>query len=181
MRFLKGLAVGLALAGLSSLVGCSGTASGPPSVSPAPSVRTTASSVPSASPQVKAGARAAAAQLYALYSASQFAAFWDRLAPAAKRQVSERVWVKVHEACTSAAAAESRTIKAVTVFGSAAIITEAIAGAAAEPGTAEDVFSYVNGRWSYSPGNLSIYHHGSVTADVAAAKAAGFCAGWKIF
>lgn len=180
MRLLKGLAVGLALVGLVGLVGCSG-GPGSPSVSPVPAVRTTASSVPSASPQVKAGARAAAAQFYALYSASRFAAFWDLLAPATKRQISRNVWVKVHEACTSASVAESRIIKSVTVFGNAAIITEGATGAQLNSGTTEDVFNYVNGHWSYSPQNLSIYHHGSVSADVAAAKAAGFCTDRKIF
>ena len=178
MRFLKGLAVGLVAIGL---VGCSGAGSGSPSVSPVPAVRTTASSVPSASPQVKAGARAAAAQFYGLYSASRFAAFWDLLAPATKRQIPRSIWVKVHEACTPTDAAESRIIKAVTVFGDAAIITEAVTGAQLTPGTAEDVFNYVNGHWSYSPQDLNIYHHGSVAADVAVAKTAGFCSSRKIF
>jgi hypothetical protein len=178
MRLLKDFAVGLALAGL---VGCSGGASGSPSVSPVPAVRTTASSVPSASPQVKAGARAAAAQFYALYLASRFGAFWDLLAPATKRQISRRVWVKVHDACPSAGAGKSRVIKSVTVFGNAAIITEAIAGGVAKLDTAEDVFNYAHGHWSYAPADPSIYHHGSVAADITAAKAAGFCTGRKIF
>jgi hypothetical protein len=130
---------------------------------------------------MRAGARAAAARSYRMYSASQFAAFWNLLSPAAKRQVPRHVWVKVHEACTSAGAAEPRIIKSVTAFGNAAIITEAVAGAPAKPGSAQDVFNYAQGRWSYSPSDLSIYHHGSVAADVAAAKAAGFCTGWKIF
>jgi hypothetical protein len=130
---------------------------------------------------MRTGARAAAARSYRLYSASQFAAFWNLLSPATKRQVSRRVWVKVHEACTSAGAAESRIIKSVTAFGNAAIITEAVAGVPAKPGGTEDVFNYAQGRWSYSPSDLSIYHHGSVAADVAAARAAGFCTGWKIF
>jgi hypothetical protein len=176
MRFPKGILVGLVAAGL---VGCSGTASGPPSVGATPTAGTTASSVPPASPQMKAGARSAAAQFYGLYSASQFAAFWNLLSPATKRQISGQVWVSVHDACPLAGAGKSRIIKAVTVFGDAAIVTEAIAGAS--PGTAEDVFSYVDGHWSYSPENLSIYRHGSVTADIAAAKAAGFCTSWKIF
>ena len=72
-------------------------------------------------------------------------------------------------------------IKAMTVFGDAAIVTEAITGAPSQLGTAEDVFSYANGHWSYSPQDLSIYLHGSVTADIAAAKAAGFCTSWKVF
>ena len=130
---------------------------------------------------MRAGARVAAARFYRLYSARQFAGFWHLLSPATKRQVPRHVWVKVHEACTSAGAAESRVIESVTAFGNAAIITEAIAGALAKPDKAEDVFDYAHGRWSYSPGNLSIYYHGSVAADIAAAKAAGFCDGWKIF
>ena len=68
-----------------------------------------------------------------------------------------------------------------TVFGDAAIVTEAVAGTALKPGTAEDVFNYADGHWRYSPADLSIYRHGSVTADIAAAKAAGFCTSWKIF
>ena len=178
MGFPKGLLVGLAAAGL---VGCSGAAPGTPSVSPMATARTTASSVPPASPQMKAGARAAAAKFYGLYSANRYSAFWNLLAPATKRQISRRVWVSVHEACPSAGAGKPRVIKALTVFGNAAIVTEAVTGAASKPGTAEDVFSYADGRWSYSPQDLSIYHHGSVTADVAAAKAAGFCTSWKIF
>ena len=178
MRLVQGLLVGAAIAGL---VGCSGAASGSPSVSPVSTIRTTASSVPSARPQVKEDARAAAAHFYALYSASRFAAFWNLLSPATKRQVSRRVWVGVHDACPDAGAGKSRIVKSVTVFGNAAIVTEAITGAAPKPETAEDVFNYVNGHWSYSPGDLSIYDHGSVTADIAAAKAAGLCAGWKIF
>jgi hypothetical protein len=130
---------------------------------------------------MQARARAAAAQFYGLYSAGQFAAVWDLLSPATKRYVPRRVWVSVHDACPTTGAGKSRVIKAVTVFGSAAITTEATAGAAAKVHTAEDVFTYAHGRWSYSPRDLSIYHHGSVAADIAAAKAAGFCASWKIF
>ena len=178
MGFPKGLLVGLAVAGL---VGCSGAAPGTPSVSPVATARTTASSVPPASPQMKSGARAAAAQFYSLYSASRYSAFWNLLSPATKRQISRRVWVSVHEACPSVGAGKPRVIKALTVFGNAAIVTEAVTGAPPEPGAAEDVFNYVHGRWSYSPQDLSIYHHGSVTADVAAAKSAGFCTSWKIF
>ena len=130
---------------------------------------------------MKAGARAAAVQFYGLYSASQFAEFWNLLAPATKSQVPQRVWVSVHEACPSAGAGKPRTIKAVTVFGNAAIVTEVIAGAQVKPGMAADVFNYADGHWSYSPEDLNIYQHGSVTADITAAKAAGLCAGWKIY
>jgi len=183
MRLCRCLAVALVAAGLA---GCSvGGSSEPSTAAPSPVVpgvvTSTAPPAAPASPQMRAEARAAAAQFYGLYSASQFAAFWDLLSPATKRQVPMRVWVSAHDACPSAGAGKSRIIEAVTVFGSAAIITEAIAGAASKLDTAEDVFNYANGHWSYSLQDLSIYQHGSVAADIAAAKAAGFCTGWKIF
>ena len=181
MRLLKGLAVGLIAVGLT---GCSVAASQPSGTGAAPGTAVVTSTAPPAapvSPEMRAEARAAAATFYGLYSASRFEAFWNLLSPATKRQVSRSVWVSVHEACPGVAAGKSRIIRAVTVFGSAAIVAEAIAGAPSNLGTAEDVFGYANGRWSYSPGDLNIYHQGSVAADIGAAKAAGFCTGWKIF
>lgn len=179
MRFFKGLVVSVAIAGLA---GCSGASSGSPSVGVTPTdVRTTASSVPPASSQVKAGAQAAATEFYRLYAASSFASSWKLLAPSAKRLISERAWVGVHEACLGAAAGKSRTIKAVTVFGSAAIVTEVISSMPPALGTTEDVFNLVSGHWRYSPEDLTTYRHKSVTADIAAAKASGACASWKIF
>jgi hypothetical protein len=175
MRLWKGLLVSLVAAGLA---GCSGGTSGPPAV-PTPTITATASSVPSASPHTKAVARAAAEQFYGMYAASQYAALWNMLAPATKQQVSRKAWVGVHEACSSAGAGKSRVIKTVTVFGNAAIVAETVSGAL--PGTAEDVFNYADGRWRYSPQDLSIYRHKSVTADVAAAKAAGLCTSSKVF
>lgn len=181
MRLLKGLTAGLAAVGLA---GCTGVTpqlsvgTTPGSTSPAV-VTSTAPAPAPVSPQVRDGARAAAAQFYGLYSASQFAASWNLLSAATKRQVPENTWVAVHGACPSAGAGKSRTIKDVTVFGTAAIVSEAITGSPRD--TLRDVFSYANSHWNYSPADLSIYLHGSVSADVAAAKAAGLCAGWKIF
>lgn len=184
MRLLKCVPSSLAAV---SLAGCTGLASqsaaGTTSVSTlAPAVITsTAAAASPVSTTMQAGAHTTAAQFYSLYSANQFAAAWRLLSPAAKNQVPQSVWVSVHQACPGTAAGKSRVIKAVTAFGSAAIVTEAIAGSAAAPGTAEDVFNYVNGQWRYSPGEVSIYRHGSTAADVAAAKSAGFCTGWKVF
>jgi hypothetical protein len=185
MRQFNGAAIGLLAAGLAGLVGCSGSAASSLSnaAEPAPSavVTTTAAAAAPVSSTMREGARAAAAQFYSFYSASQFSALWNLLSPAAKRQVSKTAWVSVHQACPGAAAGKSRTIKAVTAFGSAAIVTEAVAGAPAGPGTAEDVFNYADGQWSYSPGEVAVYGHGSIAADIAAAKSAGFCTGWKVF
>lgn len=178
MRFPKGLLAGVVAVGLVGLAGCSGGSSGP-AAPPTPTITATASSVPSASPQMKTSARTAAERFYGLYAASQYAAFWDLLAPATKRQVSREAWIGVHEACSAGGAGKSRVIKSVTVFGNAAIVAEEVTGAL--PAVAEDVFTYADGRWRYSPQNPSIYHHGSVTADIAAAKAAGLCTSSKVF
>jgi len=129
---------------------------------------------------IKAAARPAAAHFYAVYSARRYVASWHLLAPASARQIRVRAWVAVHRACASAASAKPR-IKAVTVFGNAAIVTTTMAGVPAGRATTEDVFNFADGRWGYSPEDLGIYRQRSVAADVTAAKAAGLCAGWKSF
>jgi hypothetical protein len=182
MRFPKGLLVGLVAAGL---VGCSNAASGQPFAglsSSAPAQASPAPPVGPAEPKTQTGARAAATHFYDVYLASQFAASWDLLAPAAKRQVSKGIWIKVHEGCLSAGSGgKIRVIKSVTVFGDAAIITESLAGTHSKHRTARSVFNYSDGHWGYAPNNLSIYHHRSVAADVAAARAAGLCSNWNDF
>ena len=86
----------------------------------------------------------------------------------------------MHDGCQSASAGKARAIKAVTVFGNAAIVTESNRRSSRRgTGRPEDVFNYANGHWGFSPSDLSIYHHGSVAADIAAAKAAGFCTSRK--
>jgi hypothetical protein len=180
-------AVGLAIAGLAgcttvsgfpapSTVGTSAAAATSRAV-PKDAISTAPAAAP-VSPRLRTGAAAAAAQAFGLYASGQFAALWSLLSPATKRHVTENAWVSVHRACQSGAA-EPGTVKAVTVFGNAAIVTEAVAGT--PPHTIEVVFNDVNGRWSYSPEDPSVYGHRSVAADIAAAKSAGLCDSWKIF
>jgi hypothetical protein len=128
----------------------------------------------------KDGAETAATQFYSLYTANNATAAWGMLIASAKRQVSEQVWTKVHQGCSITGAGTARSIKSVVVFGSAAIVTEEFAGSLSSLGEASDVFSYANGRWTYSPQDMSIYLHGSVSADIVAAKSAGYCGGTKI-
>ena len=116
-----------------------------------------------------------------MYFASRFAASWDLLAPDAQRRVPKNVWIKVHEGCPAATLGVTRVIKAVTVFGSTAIVTETITGAHSKRNTIGYVFYYVDGHWGYSPLYPGIYHRGSIAADIAAAKAAGLCSSSKAF
>ncbi len=181
MYFWKGLLTGLAAL---ALVGCTNSASTPPSPGQSPTAATTtgppAAKATPIPPKAKTGARAAAAQFDSVYFASDFAASWDLLAPAVRRQIPKSIWVGVHDGCATASTGVTRVIKSVTVFGDAAIVTETITTAQSER-TAEYVFNYARGRWGYSPENLSIYHRGSVTADIAAARSAGFCSSKKVF
>ncbi len=177
MRFPRSLLASLAVAGLAGLAGCSG---GPaPSPGPVPKITATASSVPSATASQKASARADAKRFYGLYATSDYAILWTLLTPATRHQVSRKAWIGVHQACSAASAGKSRVIKGVTVFGDAAIVAETVAGVT--PRTVEDVFNYTGGRWRYSPQAPGIYRHRSVTADIAAAKAAGLCKSSKVF
>jgi hypothetical protein len=56
------------------------------------------------------------------------------------------------------------------------VVTAAFTGGTAKPEGATETLVYANGHWGFSPRDLALYRHGSVSADVAAAKAAGGCA-----
>jgi hypothetical protein len=180
MRFSRSLLAALIAAGLA---GCTSSSTGLVPISPPSTAHATTqpAAVPAgpAEPKTKAGARAAAAHFYGLYVASQFAASWDLLAPVAQSQIPQSIWVKVHDGCLPATHGKARVIKSVTLFGDTAIIAEKLSGTHSKHGKSDDVFSYTNGHWGYSPGNPGIYHHGSAAADIAAAKAAGLCTSRK--
>lgn len=179
---LAGLAVGVF--GFACLSGCTGGAGGPaagPGSSTVPAGPVAGPPPPAADPAVRAAARPAAARFYAEFSAGLFADSWQMLAPAAKREISPRVWRGVHRACRSGRAVRPPAITAVTVFGNAAIVTAVAADVSSREHTTRDVFNFADGRWGYQPADIGIYFHGSIVADAAAARRAGLCGGWKSF
>ncbi len=181
MRYATGLLLGLAAIGLAGCSSGGSLTSARHSLAEVAKADRAAAETSVAAPKMRAGARAAAAGFDAAYLANRFATSWQLLAPAVKRQIPEEVWIGVHDRCQPAAAAKVRVISAVTVFGDTAIVTEQIAGGSAKLRSTENVFSYANGRWGYEPQDLGLYHKKSVAADVAAAKAAGYCTSWKDF
>ncbi len=183
MRYTKILLAGLVAAGSA---GCGNSAPGnsaagaaattPASMRPAPD------KTGAAEPHARTGAQAAALRFDRTYQAGHYAASWELLVPAVQRQLPRRLWVRVHQGCQPATAATgTRAIQAVTVFGTAAIVTETVTAGPPQHRRAEEVFSYAKGQWGYSPNDLAIYHHGSAAADIAAARAAGLCASWQSF
>ncbi len=173
-------AAGVAVAALIATAACS---SGP--VAPTTSAATTAVATPKAAastpsvaaqPETAAAAATVAKQYFGLYSAGQFALSWTLLAPSAQRAVSQATWVAVHRGCPSQAAGLAYNIKDTTLTGSTAVVTVTLAGAAASLASESESLTYSAGRWGFVPNDLSYYRHGTAKADIAAAKAAGYCA-----
>lgn len=129
-----------------------------------------------AQPETAAEASAVARQYFGLYSAGQFALSWTLLAPSAQRSVSKATWVAVHQGCPAQSAGLAYEVKDTTVTGNTAVVTVSLAGVAASIGSESEAFTYSAGRWGLAPNDLSFYEHGSIRADIAAAKAAGYCA-----
>jgi hypothetical protein len=158
---------------------CSSATSTPPASTAA--TTTTAPASPAAvtsaaQPETAAAATAAAKQYFGLYSASQFAASWELLAPSTQHAVSQATWVAVHQGCPAQSAGLAYDVKDTTLTGNTAIVTVSLTGAAASIGSESEAFTYSAGRWGFVPGDLTRYKHGSVKADITAAKAAGYCA-----
>lgn len=205
MRLLTGLAAALcAVLSVVAVVGCDSSAPGPRTAvtgsrAPGPSAAGGQSADPGASPppasvasshpaqaglpgpKTSGGARKTAAQFDQLFFSSQFAASWRLLSSSAKHLIPENLWVKVHEGCSPASSGAAREVASVTIFGDTAIISEKIASGSSGHDADHYLLNYANGRWAYSPDDMNIYHRGSVAADVAAAKAADFCGGLKVF
>ena len=169
-------AAGIAAATLAGAAACaSSTSSAPPAAATATSAAASPSASP-AQPQTAAGAKSVAQQYFGLYSAGQFATSWALLAPSAHKAVPEAVWVAVHQGCPSPSAGLAYDVKNVTLTGGTAVVTVTLAGVASRLASGSEAFTYSGGRWGYAPSDLSLYEHGSVKADIAAAKAAGDCA-----
>jgi hypothetical protein len=152
---------------------------GRPSAATASATSGAAASLAAVQPETEAGVRAAATQFYALYAAGQWAQAYAMLTAAAQAEVSESTYAAVHQGCPSSSAGLARVIKSVTLAGSTAVVTETVGGALSSLGSVTDAWDYSAGRWgiALSASSLKDYSHGSVKADVAAAKAAGQCAG----
>jgi hypothetical protein len=69
-----------------------------------------------------------------------------------------------------------REVKDATLTGNTAVVTVSLAGAASSLASESEALTYSRGAWGFVPNDLSMYEHGSVRADLAAAKAAGYCA-----
>jgi hypothetical protein len=176
---MRGFTYGVLVAAGAIAAGCSsGTPAAPPSSATAVAVASAAATATAsaAQPETASAARSVAKQYFGLYSAGQFAASYWLLAPSAQRTVSEATWVAVHQGCPAQAAGLVYNVSKATLTGNTAVVTVSLAGVAASLGSISQALVYSAGRWGLVPSDLSLYKHGSVKADIAAARAAGYCA-----
>jgi hypothetical protein len=122
-------------------------------------------------PATVSAVRADAADYLSLASAGQYSVTYQMLSAGARRAISQQAWVAVHQTCAGA----SYQLKHVTLAGQTATVTVALTGAK-HPGMLTETLVYSGGSWGFSPGDLSLYQHSTVAADVAAAKRLDSCA-----
>jgi hypothetical protein len=121
-------------------------------------------------------AASTAAAYFGFYGAGQYAAVYPMIAPAARRSISETVWIRLHEECRSSATAGlSYRVTDPILAGRTAVVTVGYAGAAASLGSEQVTFVYTSGKWYYEPADLSIYKDHDLRQALAAAKGAGLC------
>jgi hypothetical protein len=128
-----------------------------------------------AEPQTAAAVRADADDYLTLYAAGQFAIIYQMLSAPAREAIKQQAWVAVHRGCPGATTGMSYQIRHIAVTGPTAVVTVALTGTP-KPESATETLVYANGHWGFSPRDLALYHHASVSADVAAARASGGCA-----
>lgn len=165
------VAAGLALAA------CSGASSGSPAAPAAAATRASPGAHASTpvEPDTASAVRADADDYLTLYTAGQFAVIYQMLSASARQAIGQQAWVAVHRGCLGATGGMSYKIRHIAVTGKTAVVTVALTGAT-KPESATETLVYADGHWGFSPQDLALYRHGSVSADVAAAKGAGGCA-----
>jgi len=167
MRYRAMATAAAAVAAGLTVAACSAASPGPAKSSAPPRPVHTA---PLREPTSVAAVRADAADYLSLASAGQFAITYQMLIASARQTITQQAWVAVHQAC----AGTSYKIKHLAVAGKTATVTVGLTGG--HHGTLTETLVYAAGSWGVSPGDLSLYRHGSVSADTAAAKAKGGCA-----
>ncbi len=142
---------------------------------PAAAAAGAASSAPAA-PDTSAAAKSAAAQFFALYSAGQWGAAWQYLTAADKTEAPLSVYTAVHQGCPSEAAGLAYKIQQVNMAGKTAVVTYSLSGVASAIGSGTMAETWSPTGWKVTGNDMDVYSHGSASADLAAAKAAGDCA-----
>jgi hypothetical protein len=121
--------------------------------------------------------KAAAVGYLALYSAGEWDAAWRLLAPADQRLAPVGLWAAFHRECPPESAGMAYDVGSVTMAGRSAVVTYTIPVLEKLYGSATAPMEWTPEGWrvGFDPSAVAQYGHGSLKADVAAAKASGEC------
>ena len=86
------------------------------------------------------------------------------------------MYTAVHQGCPSEAAGLAYKIQQVNKAGKTAVVTYSLSGVASAIGSGTMAETWTASGWKVTGNDMGIYSHGSASADLAAAKAAGDCA-----
>jgi hypothetical protein len=122
-------------------------------------------------PATADAAKATARQFFNSYSNGQYAFAWALLDPSDQQAIPQATWVAVHDGCPGAVAGLAYRISNVTVTGSTAVVTYTLSlGTHSNLGSGAQTFTYSKSHWRLALSDPHVYQHGSVKADIAAAK-----------
>jgi hypothetical protein len=126
-------------------------------------------------PETAAAAKSAATLFLDLYGAAQYAATYEMLSPGAKRAITERTWVTVHQQCKQAPGT-SYTVTQPVLTGSSAEVNVSPAGSQSELSSDRENLIYRGGKWCFVPPDLALYRDHTATQVLAELKSMGECA-----
>jgi hypothetical protein len=160
---------------LVSVSACAAAASSNPA--PAKAIPAATTRTAPATPDTESAAKAAAINFLTLYSAGQWQATWPLLTAQDQRLVPESLYTAFHAACPSHVAGMQYEVTHVTLAGKTAVFAYTVP-LMASMGSVTDVETWTPRGWrtELDSDSLGVYGHGSLKADLKAAKAAGDCA-----
>jgi len=159
------------------LAACSGSSQPAPTPTTQPPNSPTTTPLPHsvAAPLTVAAAQQRATQYLALYSAGQWAAAYEYIAPGLDKNISKQVWVGVHDACKNPSVGPTYLVSHGLQPVGLVDFSVSPAGAASTLGTKQIYMTYSGGQWYYDPSNGWIYFGRSLSHAIAKAKGQGLC------
>ncbi|HTV98733.1 MAG TPA: hypothetical protein VMF87_00420 [Streptosporangiaceae bacterium] len=125
-------------------------------------------------PKTAAAAKSTATLFLDLYAAGQYPATYAMLSPNAKKFITQRTWVRVHQTCKGSLGA-SYTVTEPVLSGSSAVVDVALAGSRSDLGSDQESFVYRGDRWYFVPPDLSLYKHHTAAEVTAKLKSLNEC------
>lgn len=122
-----------------------------------------------------AAAKQRATQYLALYSAGQWAAAYKYIAPSLDKNITEQVWLGVHDTCENPSTGPIYLVSHGLEPVGMVYFSVSPARAASALGSKLIYMTYEGGQWYNDPTNGWMYFGNSVSHAIAKAKGQGLC------